>query len=216
MRIKDVLNKLDYRNKLSLRDYVKQLPSTRKELSDYVLKHNEQVREMVEKDGQCKSVLDEAVNSTFDKYSKYMRGISDKISKLGHGIGYTADAWLLSTGDIVGTMGGKFWNILAQLPEKAHAIIYGVRTGNYLDSLQNVLEGAVSYLPLLTFVDQGLTRIVQKRMVTDALTQFEKATGIYKPWTTRLAEKLKGAYTGVKDRISNVFRPDYEPALQPA
>jgi hypothetical protein len=202
-------------NKLSLRDFVRQLPSSRNELSDYVLSHNKHVQKLVEKDESYKTALDEAVNETFDKYSKHLSGLTDKISKLGHGVGYTADAWL-TTGDIWGTLGGKFLNFLAQIPEKAYSVVYGVRTGNYLDSAQNILEGILSYCPGLTFADQGLTRIVQKRMVTDALKTFEKKVGIYKPWTSKLADKLSGWYTGVKDRVKNVFTPEYEPELNPA
>ena len=203
-------------NKLSLRDFVHQLPGSRQELSDYILSHNYKVRDMVEKDERYRTALDEAVNSTFDKYSKYMSGLTDKISKLGHGIGYTADAWL-TTGDIWGCLGGKFLNFLCQIPEKAYSIVYGAKTGNCLDSCQNIVEGIISYIPGFTFVDQGLTRIIQKRMVKDALTDFEKATGKYKSWKSRLYERFKGACTGIKDRITNVFKPSYKPqqVLQP-
>jgi hypothetical protein len=51
-------------------------------------------------------------------------------------------------------------------------------------------------------------------MVKEAVTKFEKEIGIYKPWPEKLYEKLKGIYTGVRNRIKNVFRPDYAP--QPA
>jgi hypothetical protein len=206
-------NKLYYRNKYSMRDYARQLPTNRKELSDYLL-GNSHVRELVEKDENARAALDEAVNSTYDKYSKEMRGLTDRAAKAGHGIGYIADTWLFSTGDIVGALNLKFGQAVGQAPEKAYSLWYGLRTGNYMDAVQNVLEGIVGLVPGLTWVDEGLTRIVQKRMVSDALTRFEKEVGIYKSWTTKLYEKLNGAYTGVRDRIGNVISP--EPALQPA
>jgi len=202
---------------MGIKDLICKYPKTKKELSDYIINHNMHVKKMIKRNWHYKLALDDAVNSTFDKYSKYIGGISNKISGTGHIVGYTADAWLLATGDIVGTLGGKFLNFLAQIPEKVYGLVYGVRTGNYLDSAQNVLEGALSYIPGLTFADRGLTRIVQKRMAKDALIKFEKEVGIYKPWTTKLKEKLSSVYTGVKDRIKNVFTPLYEPklALQP-
>ncbi len=201
---------------MGIRDIVNPLPATRTELSDYILHTNPEIKALIEKNPQYKAVLENAVNGSFDKYGKYMGGLVDKLSGLGHLTGYAADAWFLGTGDILGALGGKFINLLAQIPEKAYGIVYAIQTGNYLDAAQNILEGALSYLPGLTFVDQGLTRIIQKRMITDVVTQFEKEAGIYKPWTTKLAEKLDGIYTGVKDRLKNVFRPDYEPMPQPA
>lgn len=198
---------------MGLRDIVHKMPETRKELSDYILDSYSHVKELVERNPQYKSVLERAVNDSFDKHSEYIGGLADKLSSTGHAMGYTADIWFLATGDIVGALGGKFLNLLAQIPEKAYGLVYAVRTGNYLDAAQNILEGAVSYLPGLTFVDQGLERIVRKRIVKEALNNFEKEIGIYKPWTRKLYEKLLGEYTDVKDRSENVFRPNYEPEL---
>jgi len=198
---------------MGLRDLVHKMPETRKELSDYVIKNNRHVKKLIEKNPDYKSALEEAVSSTFDKYSEYLKGWKNKLSGAGHVVGYTADAWLFATGDIIGTLGGKFINFLAQMPEKAYSLAYAVRTGNYLDAAQNILEGALSYIPGLTFADQGLTRIIQKRMASDALTKFEKEVGIYKSWTAKVADTLKGLYKGVKDRAKNVFTPVYEPKL---
>jgi len=175
---------------MGLRDIIHKMPSTKQEISDYILEHYSHVKDMVKKNPQYKETLAEAVTSSFDKYSKYLGGLADKVSSIGHVVGYTADAWFLGTGDIIGSLGGKFLNLLAQIPEKAYGVMYALDTGNYLDGLQNIMEGAVSYLPGLTFVDQGLTRIVQKRMVKDALARFEKETGVYKPWNEKLKEKL--------------------------
>ena len=196
----------------SIRDLVNKMPETRKELSDYV-SQNERIKSILEKNPDYKTTLEKSIDASFDKYSMYLKdNIATRVSGVGHAIGYTADAWL-ATGDVVGSLGGKFLNLLAQIPEKAYGMAYAVRTGNYLDSAQNILEGIVSYVPGLTVVDQGLARIVQKRMISDAITKFEKEVGLYKPWTARIAEKLKSVYTDVKDRAENIFRPDYEPEM---
>jgi len=199
---------------MGIRDIVDKKPTSRTELSDYIMANYKDVRKAVMDNPEYKSALEKAISSSFDKYSGHIGGISSKISGAGHGIGYAADAWFLSTGDIVGALGGKFLNLLGQIPEKLYGLYYGVKTGNYLDSLQNILEGAVSYLPGLTFVDQGLKRIVQKRMVKDAVKQFEQDIGVYKPWHQRLKDKIQGFYkTDVKDRSANVFTPSYNPAM---
>lgn len=200
---------------MSLRDFIHKMPETRKELSDYILKY-EHVKSAIAQNPNYKTALDDAVSKSFDKYQLHIAKANSTLAKAGTAVNYTADAWMLGTGDIVGGLGGKFFGLLAQIPEKMYGLWYAVKTGNYLDSAQNILEGAVSYLPGLTFVDQGLERIIKKRMINEALTNFEKEIGIYKPWTTKLAEKFKGVYTGVKDRSKNVFRPSYEPQPEAA
>lgn len=197
---------------MGLRDIIHKMPDTRQELSDYIIEHYSNIKDLVQKNPQYKNTLTDAVSSSFDKYSKYLGGLAGKLSSVGHVVGYTADAWFLGTGDIIGSLGGKFLNLLAQVPEKAYGLMYALDTGNYLDGLQNILEGAISYLPGLTFVDQGLTRIVQKRMVKDAVARFEKEVGIYKPWHEKLKEKLSSVYTDVKDRSENIFTPEYQPS----
>ncbi len=196
---------------MSLRDIVHKMPSSRQELSDYIMKHYSNINQAVASNPALKTSLDTAVDTTFDKYSKYLGNATGKISGAGHTVGYAADAWLL-TGDIVGSLGGKFLHLLAQIPEKAYGLVYGVQTGNYLDAARNILQGAVSYIPGLTFVDEGLERIVQKRMIKDAVSRFEKDAGLYKPWTAKLSDRLKPHYTGVEDRARNVFTPAYQPA----
>jgi len=201
---------------MGLRDIIRKMPTEKGELTDYLMKNNKDVRDLMDKNPDYKSALETAVNDSFDKYSPHFdKGVGNLVGKVGgagHLVGYGADAWFVGTGDIVGSLGGKFLNLLAQIPEKMYGVYYGIKTGNYLDSLQNIIEGAVSYLPGLTFVDQGLKRIVQKRMVKDALNNFRKSTGTYKPWTTRIKDKLFGKYKGVEDRQKNVFTPKYEAA----
>jgi hypothetical protein len=200
----------------SIRDIIRPLPDKKDELADYILEHYSHIQKHLEDNPEHQGTLADAVNASFDKYSRYIGGQATKVSGAGHAVGYIADGWLL-TGDIIGSLGGKFVHLLAQIPDKAHSIAYGVRTGNYLDAAKCILEGIVSYIPGLTVVDEGLTRIVQKRMIHDALTNFEKEVGIYKPWTQKVSDMLKPAYKDVKDRAKNVFSPDYEPEsmLQP-
>ncbi|MBI2134213.1 hypothetical protein HYU11_06070 [Candidatus Woesearchaeota archaeon] len=198
---------------MGIRDIIHPMPGKRQELADYILKHYKNVREAVDSNPGNRALLESAVDESFQKYSGYLGNITGKVSGAGHAVGYAADAWLLGTGDIVGTLGGKFLNLLAQVPEKMYGIVYGVQTGNYLDAARNIFQGMLSYIPGLTFVDEGLERIVQKRMVKDALTRFEKGSGMYKPWTAKLSEKLAPHYTGVRDRQANVFTPAYQPSL---
>jgi hypothetical protein len=192
---------------MGLRDIIDNMPDTRKELADYVIQNYSHIAEMV-KNPDNRAKLDGIVSGTFDKYSKYMGGMHLGLSAAGHAIGYAADLWMLK-GDLIGALGGKWLHILAQIPDKSYGLWYGVRTGNYIDAAQNIMQGMVSYVPGLTFIDEGLTRIIQKRMVHEVARTFENETGLYKPWTRRLYEKLASHYANVKDRAANVFRPDY-------
>lgn len=196
----------------SIRDIVWKLPDTSRGIVEYITNNATKygsIEDILSQDPSKKQTLLECAQESVEKYKKYLGGFTSGLSKAGHAVGYTADAWLLGTGDIVGTLGGKFLNLVAQVPEKLKSISYGIKTGNYLDSLQCILEGLVSYIPGLTFADQGLSRIIQKRMIKDTVKNFEKSVGTYKPWTTKLADKLKGVYTAVKDRKENVMDPKY-------
>lgn len=196
------------------RDFIRRIPGTRQELTDFV-KETKNVKEFLEKNPDKKEELYKIVNDTYDKYQKYLGGWTHKAHLAGKGIGCIADAWAFSTGDIFGALGGKWLNALAQIPDKAYGLVYGLKTGNYIDALKNIACGAVAYVPGLTLADQGLNRIVRKRMLKEALTKFEKEEGLYKSWTARMAEGLKNVYTNVKDRAKNVFSPGYEPKPEP-
>lgn len=191
----------------SIRDLVNRMPDSKKGLEDYILSYSPEIREAIEKNPDYRKTLEDITSKEFDKYSQYFGKLTQKMSAAGHAVGYAADAWLL-TGDIIGSLGGKFLHLLAQIPEKAYSVVYAARTGNYLDSLQNIFEGLISYLPGLTIADQGLTRIIQKRMVKDSIYEIEKAFGIErKAWYQKAAEKIKGKYTDVKDRAENIISP---------
>ena len=198
----------------SLRDLVEKMPTSREGLEEKVRKYSPQIDQAIEANPAYGRTLGRIAGETFDKYHKYLGGVTEKFSAAGHAIGYTADAWL-ATGDIVGSLGGKFVNFLAQIPQKVYSIAYGVRTHNYLDSMQNILEGFVSYLPGFTILDQGLSRIVQKRMVTEASSKMEDALGLkHEPWHQKVYERMKEAYNEVKNRARNVISPrEPEPAL---
>lgn len=194
----------------SIRDLVKRMPETRKGLEDYVLNSSLSIRDAVERDPSKKHLLEETVGESFDKYSHYLGGLIHKLSSAGHAVGYTADAWL-ATGDIVGSLGGKFLHLLAQIPEKAYSLVYAAKTGNYLDSFRNIFEGALSYLPGFTVADEGLSRIVQKRMVKDVIYNTEKKLGLeHTPWYKRYFSQAKDAgYSEVKDRSDNIIKVDF-------
>jgi len=191
----------------SLRDLVERMPETRRGLEETVLAYAPEVAQAIKDDPQKRRVLEESVDRSFDKYRKYIGGATQKLSAAGHGVGYAADAWLM-TGDIFGSLGGKFLHVLAQIPEKAYSIAYGIKTGNYTDSLQNIFEGIVSYLPGFTIADEGLSRIVQKRMVKDVVYDMEDKLRLeHKPWFRRVYERIKDKYTGVRDRSDRIVSP---------
>lgn len=194
----------------SIRDLFKRMPETKKGLEDYVMNSSPEIRAEIERDPSKRHLLEETVGESFDKYGHYLGGLTQKIGAAGHAVGYPADAWL-ATGDIVGSLGGKFLHLLAQIPEKAYSLVYAVKTGNYLDSFKNIFEGALSYFPLFTWADEGLSRIVQKRMVKDVIYNTEKKLGLeHTPWYKRYFSQAKDAgYSGVKDRSNNIIKVDF-------
>src|SRR3989338_3965458 len=168
----------------SIRDLVRKMPESKKGLEEIVRSYSPEINEAVERDPKAKAFLEKSIDDSFEKYSKYLGGLTQKISAGGHAVGYSADAWL-ATGDIIGSLGGKFINLLAQIPEKAYSVVYATQTGNYMDSMQNIFEGIASYLPGFTVVDQGLSRIIQKRMVKDVIYNVEKEFGNQRTWYQR-------------------------------
>lgn len=194
----------------SIRDLVHKMPETKKGLEDYVLENSPTIKEAVERNPQYRKTLEKVVGDTFDEYHKYIGGVAQKIAAAGRGVGYTADAWL-ATGDVVGSLGGKFIHLLAQIPEKAYGLVYAARTGNYLDGLRNVFEGIVSYIPGFTVADEGLSRIVQKRMAKEATRKMEKEIGAQSSWYAKTAETARGnGYKDVQVRKKNIIGPSRE------
>lgn len=179
---------------MSIRDLFHKMPETKQELSDYILRHEKHIKSEIDKNPDCKENLDSAVENSSQKYLPYINNkfckATGMLSGAGHAWNYWMDEFWLETGLVKLTMGGKYFGCLAQIPEKIYGMYYAVRTGNYLDSAQNLLEGIVGLAPGLTFVDQGISRIIKKRMVKSAVTEFKKDVGIYRSWTTKLAENL--------------------------
>src|SRR3989344_6584177 len=150
----------------SIRDLISPIPTGQKELADYVTGEYEHIKEAVGGNESYRGTLETVVSRVVDKYKPYLGGIAQTIGSVSRNTaGIAADAWL-ATGDIVGSLGGKFINLIGQIPEKLiSAPIYAIKTGNYLDAAQNILEGMLSYVPGLTLADQGLSRIIKKRIV---------------------------------------------------
>lgn len=196
---------------MSIRDIINKMPSNESDLEMYIKKNYKGIDELTSSNPNYQSSLESAVHESFSKYQPYLEKSKNKLAAVGHGVGHLADAWFLGTGDIVGTLGGKALNLISQIPEKAYGLLYGVKTGNYWDAAKNILQGVASYLPGFTWVDEGLHRIVQKRMVKHAIKGFEERVGSYEPWTAKYATQLSKYYTDVKDRAKNVFTPDYVP-----
>ncbi len=204
---------------MGLRDLVHSIPKEREDLEAYVLHNYRHVAEQVKKEQGSKDRLSDAVNESFENYKPFLHGLAQKLDLMGGAgreLGITADLWLAGTGDIIGSLGGKFLDFLANIPEKAYGLVYSVQTGNYMTGIKNILEGLASYIPGLSLVDEGLDRLIRKDMMRDIVSRFEKKEGLYKPWTTRLSEHLKDRYKDVRDRSENVFTPKYQPRLATA
>jgi len=194
----------------SIRDVINKMPETRDDLENKVLEYSPEIRKKVEENPEYRETLEKIVNEQYNNYESYIKGsMTHKLSATGHAVGYAADAYFLASGDIVGALGGKFINLLAQLPEKFYkSISYAVRTGSYLGAVQNIIEGIVSYLPGATILDQGLSRIAQKRMLKQTLYKVSEALGVeIKPWHERVYEKIGGKYKDVKNRAGNIVSP---------
>jgi len=191
----------------SIRDLVNKMPETRKALEDRVLEYSPAIRAAVEKNPAYRADLSRVVDDTFDKYAPYLGGIAHDVSAAGHAVGYAADAWLM-TGDVIGSLGGKFINLLAQIPEKAYSVVYGMRTGDYLGSMKNIFEGVLSYVPGFTAVDEGLSRIVQKRMINRAAYEAENKFGLeHTPWHINSRRKAQESYSDVEDHSHRIVSP---------
>lgn len=190
-----------------LRDIIRKMPGNKKDLENYVLNHSPEIKEAVERDPSNGAKLERIVDESFDKYSKYVGGWTSKLSGAGHVVGHASDAYFGTTGDIVGALGGKFLGLLAQVPEKAYSLVYAARTGNYMDAVRNIFEGAVSYLPFATVVDQGLSRIVKKRMVKDVKYRMEKEIDSESTWDKRVYHSIKDAYPDAEDQSRRIIRP---------
>lgn len=200
------------------------IPASTDTMKHHILTKYDDIREKVEANPHYASALERSVHDSLEYYKPYMGGMSHALHKAGKGLGVTAEAYGLATGDIVGTLGGEWLDLLAQIPDKAKGLWYGLSTGDLLGAGENVLRGILSYFPGLTVFDKGLTQIVQERSVEDAVQRFHKATDNYKPWHQRaydkvrdsavhLADGTKEAYKGVQNRAANIFTPDYEPAF---
>ncbi len=194
----------------SIRDLVKHMPETRSGLEEAVREYDSDIAEAVKRNPNYERQLREVTERTFNKYKEYLGGLTQKLSAAGHAVGYTADAWL-ATGDIVGSLGGNFLDLLAQIPEKAYSLVYAARTGNYLDSFQNIFEGLLSYLPGFTVMDQGLSRIIQKRMVKYASKEMRKIIGAEdRSSYDSSPQNIKDTeYTDVQSRRDNIIRVDF-------
>jgi hypothetical protein len=212
---------------MSLQDVLRgDMPETKDELKAHVL-NNPDVQKMIEHAKKSptdyntvKQHIDDVVDRNYETFRDYIGpGKADTLSKAGSAVGYAADTYAL-TGDIFGALGGKFVHLMAQIPDAAYGVWYGVKTGDYLGAGANLLRKAGSYVPGLTFLDKGLRRIAKERMAektledlfeNDEVKNIAEDADSYKEWTRRASEDLEDKYAGVKDRAKNVFRPDYEP-----
>lgn len=194
----------------SVRDLVRRMPADKSGLEEAVKTYDPEIAKAVEGNPRYQRDLEKSVDETFTKYEKYLGGLTHKLSAAGHAVGYTADAWL-ATGDIIGSLGGKFLHVLAQIPQKAYSVVYAARTGNYLDSLQNIFEGILSYLPGFTIADQGLSRIVQKRMLKEATRNVREKIGkeVLSEYEA-IPAGFEKAYTGVQSRRGNVIKVNFK------
>ena len=197
---------------MSLVEMIRNIPSDKTGLQRHIgeCAFNDKTTCELLKNPLYKSRLDEIVAQNYETYSPYFSGTSQKLGELGRAVGYVGDAYLAGTGDIIGSLGIKWLHGLAQIPEKAYGLWYGIKTGDFSGSAENLVKGALSYVPGLTFIDEGLGSIAKKRVVESSLEQFQKEMGVYKPWHTKLYDALPGSYeTPIRDRRSNIISPLY-------
>jgi hypothetical protein len=194
---------------------------TKEDLEKKVLEYSPRLRERIEGgDARAKSELERIAGVEYNRYQPFIGGKAQKASAVGHGLGYLGDVvfWgsaiaaatnpLLAPYMLTGLLLKKI-NAAAQAPDTARTASYIHQTGDVAGGVRNIGAKALSYLPGLTFVDRGLSRIAQRRMVKKTVYEAEKAAGIEnKSWYRKYAEDAQEAgYTGVKIRPDNIISP---------
>jgi hypothetical protein len=202
---------------------------TREDLEQKVLEYSPKLRERVESgDPRARSELEKITEEQFAVYKPFIGGKAQKAGAAGHALGYLGDVvfWgsaiaaatnpLLAPYMLTGLLLKK-GNLAAQLPEATKTIKYMAKTHDIMGGVVNLGAKAASYFPGLTFVDRGLSRIAQRRMVKKAVYETEKALEIEnKPWHLRYVEEAKDAgYTEVRDRSENIVRPNFTQKERP-
>jgi len=202
----------------SLRDVVNKVPETKKDLEQYLMDSYPHIREEIEKDPRKRKILREITNNEFDRYARFLvdKNLIDQgISTGASAAGYAGDVSFF-TGNFPGWIGFKALSLISRGREKVGALEYASQTGNYRDSLQTIVEWIGSVAPGFTWLDQGLNRIIRKRMVKNALYKAEEEFGLpHKSWSQKVYERIKGAYSNVKNRKENVVSPRGELQAQP-
>ncbi len=202
------------------------IPTTTSELTKYLIDNNTDLSKKLKENPKYHSALETAVRDSIEYYKPFLGGMKTVLHKAGKAVGYASEAAGLASGGmgIVATLGGEYIDLLAQIPDKVYGLWYGLRTGDVLGAAENVLRGALSYIPGLTVADKGIDQIIRERMRSYAVKLFERSIGTYKPWHQRayesvkngavyLADGVKEAYKGVKSRVENIFTPDTEPVM---
>jgi len=173
------------------------------------LKGDEDIKDHLEKNTEYGKLLEKHVQDAFTKYESNLNALSTKANTALSALGTAGDAYFFY--DPIGGLGIKAISTIGKtVVELPNLVSYVGKSGDYLSLGTFAMMKAVSYLPLATLADRGMKHIVKKRILKEAKRNFLKEIGVEKE--SYLA-KLKKVYTNVKDRASNVFKPDYEPAL---
>ncbi|MFW6014267.1 MAG: hypothetical protein ACOCQG_03770 [Candidatus Nanoarchaeia archaeon] len=193
---------------LNLVDTIAPYPSTREELTDYLRKNND-VR-IPENDEQIYRIVDDVHN----RYSKYLK--SNKIDNLANSMGYLGDA-NLAVGNVLGTSILKLGNAGLKLANHAYEGIKGVfgkgyfaeHPRDYIGLPMLALTDAIAMIPYCTAASPGISRMIRKRMTKEALKEFQKETGTYKPLHKRMRDLYE---TKIKNKANRLFPPSYSSA----
>jgi hypothetical protein len=195
---------------------------TRQDLEAKVLEYRPDLKERLQNDPDARGKLERIVERDFGTYQPFLGGLTQTTGKAGRALGYVGDVvfWgsalaaaanpLLAPYMITGLLLKK-GQVAAQVPEAAKSVKYIVKTGDVAGGIRNIGAKILSYLPGATFVDRGLGRIAEGKMVKRAMYDVDAAFKMEgKKWYERTAEEAEEAgYTDVQVRSGNIIRPNF-------
>lgn len=192
------------------------------DLEERVLEYSPELKARIEGgDLRARSELERIADKEYMAYSPFIKeGVSGKTGKGGRALGYLGDVvfWgsavaaavnpLLAPYMLTGLLLKK-GNLVAQLPESLRSLRYGLKTGDFVGAGLNIGAKALSYVPGLTLVDKGLSKIAQRRMVRKTAYEVNESLGIEKKsWYNQAGEEAKEAgYIDARVRAENIVGP---------
>lgn len=191
-----------------------------KELEERVLEYAPELRDKIRLPG-ARDTLEEIAENKFETYKPYLhKGVAGTMGTVGRGLGYLGDVvfWgsriaaatnpLLAPYMLTGLLLKK-GNLAGQVLEAGKTFKYWAHTKDTAGSLRNLAAKVVSYIPGLTFVDTGLAKIAEKRMIKQTAYELSEALGEKaKSWyVVRGEQAQKAGYKEAQVRTENIVRP---------